>query len=123
VFQVIFNTVSAAEMAALSKDLQLELLSEFSFTAQDLKDAREKGCFGMLSRGKRKLLRYRAKDHRIYFEQHAKGILVHRVLHKNTLQDFLFRSNLSLAEEDKTLGEANAFWSLIEEGEKSGAVQ
>ncbi len=117
-FQVIFNTVSAAEMAALPKDLQLDLLAEFQFIPHDMENMNGE-CFGTLSREGRKLFRYRAKDYRIYFEQHPKGVLVHRVLHKNTLRDFLFRSNLPMAEEDKTLGETGAFWNLIEEGEKS----
>ena len=44
---------------------------------------------------------------------------VHRVLHKNTLQDFLFRSNLGGAGEDEALGQSKSFWKLIEEGEKT----
>jgi len=118
VFQVIFNSVSAAEMAALPKELQLELLAEFHLIPQNPEET-EGERFGTLCREGRKLFRYRAKDYRIYFEPHPKSVLVHRVLHKNTLQDFLFRSNLPMAEEDKTLGETVAFWHLIEEGEKS----
>ncbi|PWU07582.1 MAG: hypothetical protein C5B47_05915 [Verrucomicrobia bacterium] len=117
-FQVIFNSVSAAEMAALPKELQLELLAEFHSIPQDPAEM-EGERFGTVSREGRQLFRYRAKDYRIYFEQHPKGVLVHRVLHKNSLRDFLFRSNLPMAEEDKTLGETTAFWHLIEEGEKS----
>lgn len=120
-FQVIFNSVSAAEMAALPKELQLDLLAEFHQIPQNAED-RDSEQFGTLSRAGRQLFRYRAKDYRIYFEQQPKSLLVHRVLHKNTLRDFLFRSNLPMSEEDKTLGETIAFWRLIEEGEKSGAA-
>jgi mRNA-degrading endonuclease RelE of RelBE toxin-antitoxin system len=113
---MIFNATSAAEMSALPKGLQLELLAEFRLFPNDFKDM--KGHFGVLCRGHRKLFRYRSKDYRIYFEQHPEGVLIHRVLHKNTLQDFLFRSSLTIAEEDKRLGATNAFWKLIEEGQK-----
>jgi hypothetical protein len=41
------------------------------------------------------------------------------VLHKNTLDDFLFRSNLPLSE-DEAAGKSKTFWKLIDEGEKSG---
>jgi hypothetical protein len=46
------------------------------------------------------------------------SVIVHRVLHKNTLKDFLFRSKLPVSE-DKALGESKHFWSMIEEGEKA----
>ena len=71
-----------------------------------------------LQRGGRKLHRCRAKDYRIYFEKHPEGVLIHRVLHKNTIRDFLFRSNLPMDEEDEQLGGAKGFWKLIEEAEK-----
>ena len=74
--------------------------------------------FGKVQRGGRKLHRCRAKDYRIYFEKHPEGVLIHRVLHKNTIRDFLFRSNLPMDEEDEQLGGAKGFWKLIEEAEK-----
>lgn len=113
-FQVVFNKISAAEMAALSKDLQLELLAEFQFMPQDLEklDAER---FGRVKRDGKTLYRYRATDYRIYFSPHAQGIEVHRVLHKNTIRDFLFRSNLPMTEEDEALGEHGGFWELINE--------
>lgn len=115
VFQVIFNEISAAEMAALPKELQLELLAEFQLLPEDF-DNLNGELFGQLEREGRKLHRYRAKDYRIYFSAHPKGLLVHRVLHKNTIRDFLFRSNLPMAEEDAELGKAGGFWEMIEEG-------
>jgi len=118
VFQVIFNKISASEMAALPKDLQLELLSEFHFLPGDFKSL-EGEQFGTVSRDGRVLHRYRAMDYRIYFEKHAEGLLVHRVLHKNTIRDFLFRSNLPLDEEDSGLSGTKDFWKLIQEAEAS----
>jgi hypothetical protein len=114
---MIFNAMSAAEMAALPKELQLDLLAEFHLMPEDLENLDTKR-FGQLQRKGRKLYRYRAKDYRIYFEKHPEGILIHRVLHKNTIRDFLFRSNLPMDEEDEQLGGAKEFWKLIEEAEK-----
>jgi mRNA-degrading endonuclease RelE of RelBE toxin-antitoxin system len=118
VFQVIFNRISAAEMAALPKDLQLDLLAEFQFLPGDL-ESLEDEKFGKVSRDGRSLLRYRARDYRIYFEKHPEGLLIHRVLHKNTIRDFLFRSNLPIDEEDGEIAKTNDFWSLIHEAEES----
>lgn len=115
--QIIFNEVSAAEMSALPKEMQLELLAEFEVMPEDLTQLdREK--FGVVEREGQRLFRYRAKDYRIYFEVTDKGVLVHRVLHKNSLRDFLYRSNLPLDEEDQELAKAGGFWKLIEEGEE-----
>jgi len=120
VFQVIFNTISAAEMAALPKDLQLDLLAEFHFLPGDL-DSLDGEKFGRVSRDGRSLHRYRVRDYRIYFERHPDGILINRVLHKNTIRDFLFRSNLPLDEEDRGLSKTSDFWSLIREAEEARA--
>ena len=72
----------------------------------------------MIEREGKKLYRYRAKDYRIYFERSPEGVTVHRVLHKNTLRDFLFRSKLPMAEDDQ-LGKTREFWKLIEQGERT----
>jgi mRNA-degrading endonuclease RelE of RelBE toxin-antitoxin system len=114
-FQIIFNELSAAEMSALPKSLQLQLLSEFQILPADL-DNLDGKRFGVIEREGKRLYRYRAKDYRIYFEKSAEGITVHRVLHKNTLRDFLFRSKLPMAEDDQ-LGKTREFWKLIEEAE------
>lgn len=114
-FQIIFNELSAAEMSSLPKSLQLQLLSEFQIMPEDL-DNLDAKKFGVIEREGKRLYRYRAKDYRIYFEKSAEGVTVHRVLHKNTLRDFLFRSKLPMAEDDQ-LGKTREFWKLIEEAE------
>ena len=116
-FQIIFNELSAAEMAALPKTLQLDLLAEFQILPEDL-DHLDRSRFGVIKREGKTLHRYRAKDYRIYFERSPEGVTVHRVLHKNTLRDFLYRSKLPMAEDDQ-LGKAREFWKLIEQGEKT----
>ncbi|MEO6053139.1 MAG: hypothetical protein ABIP97_03930 [Chthoniobacterales bacterium] len=114
-FQIIFNEISAKEMAALPKMLQLELLDEFHVMPEDLKQL-DTEKFGYVERDGRTLLRYRATDYRIYFEKREEGVIVHRVLHKNTIRDFLYRSKLPMSE-DEQLAETKAFWHMIEEAE------
>ena len=80
------------------------------------------GLFGLIERDGKKLYRYRASDYRIYFEPCAGGVTVHRILHKNTISDFLFRSKLPMVAEDEKLGETQAFWTLIDEGVKAKAA-
>ena len=118
-FQIIFNELSAAEMAAMPKELQLELLAEFQVMPADLEATESNERFGSIERDGKTLLRYRAKDYRIYFEKTGEGITVHRVLHKNTIRDFLFRAKLPMPAEDAELGNHKGFWKLIEEGEKT----
>ena len=115
--QIVFNEISAAEMAALPKEMQLDLLTEFQFLPEDL-DQLDTEKFGVVERDGKSLFRYRAKDYRIYFERREEGITVHRVLHKNTIRDFLFRTKLPMTEDDQ-LGQQKGFWQLIEEAEQS----
>ena len=116
-FQIIFNELSAAEISALPKSLQLDLLAEFQILPEDLNSLDSKR-FGVIEREGKKLYRYRVKDYRIYFDKREEGITIHRVLHKNTLRDFLFRSKLPVAE-DQQLGKTREFWKLIEQGERT----
>ena len=115
-FQIIFNELSAAEMSALPKKMQLDLLAEFQILPEDLDhlDARH---FGVIEREGKKLYRYRAKDYRIYFERHELGVVVHRILSRNSLKDFLYRSSLPLGE-DQALQQNPKFWDLIESAKK-----
>ena len=115
--QIIFNTISAGEIAQLPKLTQLELLTGFKFDLSNF-DQLDSEKFGIIRREGKKLRRYRMKDYRVYFERVPEGLAIHRILHRNTLADFLFRSNLPFAE-DEQLGEAKSFWKLIEEGEKA----
>ena len=105
-------------MSALPKSLQLDLLAQFQIMPEDL-DKLDTKKFGVIERAGKKLYRYRAKDYRIYFEKRAEGVTVHRVLHKNTFRDFLFRSKLPMAEDDQ-LSKTREFWKLIEQGERTG---
>ncbi len=119
VFQVIFNEISAAEISRLDTLLQLELLTEFRVTPEDLRQP-DGERFGRMVRDGKTFYRYRAKGYRIYFEVVEGGVLVHRVLHKNTLKDFLYRSGTKKpGDEDEVLAESRSFWKLIEEGQRA----
>jgi mRNA-degrading endonuclease RelE of RelBE toxin-antitoxin system len=122
VFQVIFNEISAAEMSQLDTLLQLDLLSEFKVSPDDLQKP-DGERFGLISRSGKKLHRFRAKGYRIYFEVVDSGVRIHRVLHKNSLSDFLFRNGSKIAgPEDEILSKSKNFWKLIEEGERARPV-
>ena len=111
-FQIIFNPTSASELARMPKDLQLHILGQFRGLPQELQ--REDAHWGTLARQGRSLIRYRLGDYRVYFERHPLGVVVHRILSRNTLKDFLFRSSLP-TREDEQLQDNPGFWELIEQ--------
>jgi len=71
-YQIVFNEISAAEMAKIPKKLQLELLAEFQFLPDNL-DHLDSKAFGVIEREGKKLYRYRASDYRIYFARTPKA--------------------------------------------------
>ncbi|MBO4544814.1 MAG: hypothetical protein J5773_03420, partial [Verrucomicrobia bacterium] len=81
-FQIIFTPVAAAELGKMPKDLQLNILGEFRGLPQQVYQDDE--SFGRLERDGRILHRYRLGDYRIYFEKHELGVLIHRILSRNT---------------------------------------
>ena len=109
--QIIFNSVSAKELAALPRKLQLEVIDGFQLFPQDFEKDDEK--FGQLTRGGKKIYRYRVKDYRIYFERNGDIINVRCILNRNSLKDFFFRSKLPISE-DQLLQENPKFWQLLE---------
>jgi mRNA-degrading endonuclease RelE of RelBE toxin-antitoxin system len=111
-FQIIFNPTSAAELARMPRELQLQILGEFRGLPQQVRGA-ELEEFGRLERGGRILYRFRVGDYRVYFERHELGVVVHRILSRHTLKDFLYRSGLKV-KEDEALQENPRFWELIE---------
>lgn len=126
VLQIVFNEISAAEISRLPTLEQLTVLDEFQFASEDLEQLEEKfegKKIGTIHRGDGATrYRYRAGEWRIYFSVEEEQILVHRVLHANTFQDFLVRSNLSEGNEDDALSKNPHFWKLIEEGEQARRV-
>ncbi|MGN6385734.1 MAG: hypothetical protein ACTHMT_05785, partial [Verrucomicrobiota bacterium] len=74
--------------------------------------------YGQLERAGKHLLRFRLGEYRVYFERNELGVLVYRILNKNTLKDFLYRSNLPIRE-DEALQQNPKFWELIEAAKTS----
>jgi mRNA-degrading endonuclease RelE of RelBE toxin-antitoxin system len=114
--QIIFSELSAKELAAMPRQLQLELIDGFQLLPADFEHADEK--FGQLMREGKKIYRYRVKDYRIYFEKHEGMIHVVCILNKNSMKDFFFRSKLPITE-DQLLQENPKFWQLLEATGKS----
>ena len=116
--QIVFNEISAAEISRMDTMDQLELLDAFKVSESDLIELDENEDhqdFGKIVRNGKTLYRFRANDCRIYFEVADDLVVVHRVLHKNTFSDFLFRSKMPVSE-DEQLAESKHFWQLIDEG-------
>jgi mRNA-degrading endonuclease RelE of RelBE toxin-antitoxin system len=112
-FQIIFNPTSAAELARMPKELQLFILGEFRGLPQEVLNS-DLERYGKLERNGRILHRFRLGDYRVYFQKHDLGVVVHRILSRNSLKDFLFRSSLPTGE-DAALQDNPKFWDLIED--------
>lgn len=119
-FQIVFNEISAAELSALGTLEQLELLDEFNVTEKDLSGLGS-DRFGRIERDGHFFHRFRAKDYRFYFEVKDSSVIVHRVLHKGTFSDFLFRAKMPLGE-DEALAGSKHFWKLIDEGRNAKKI-
>lgn len=111
-FQIIFNPISAAEVGRMPKELQLQILGEFRGLPKQVRST-EMEDFGKLEREGRILHRFRVGDYRVYFELHDLGVVVHRILNRHTLKDFMFRSGLKV-HEDQALEQNPEFWEMIE---------
>ena len=111
--------MSAAELARMPKELQLKILGDFRGLPQHVLEG-EPEDFGRLESGGHVLHRFRIGDYRVYFERHKLGILVHRILSRNTLKDFFYRSGIKTGE-DETLQDNPKFWELIESAKTTGS--
>ena len=103
----------------MPKELQLQILGEFRGLPQQVMKT-ELDEFGKLERAGKILHRLRLGDYRIYFERHELGVVVHRILSRNSLKDFLYRSSLPIGE-DEALQQNPKFWELIESARASSA--
>ena len=72
--QIIFSQLSAKEMAAMPRKLQLELLDGFQVLPQDFEKSDEK--FGQLTRAGKRIYRYRVGDYRIIYQIRDEQLVV-----------------------------------------------
>jgi mRNA-degrading endonuclease RelE of RelBE toxin-antitoxin system len=112
-FQIIFNKTSSAELASLPKEMQLKVLGNFRGLPEEAMKT-DLAQYGQLHREGHVLYRFRLDDYRIYFERHPLGIQVVRILSRNSLKDFLYRSSLPVPE-DRQLESNPEFWKLMEQ--------
>ncbi|TFE70843.1 type II toxin-antitoxin system RelE/ParE family toxin [Methylacidiphilum caldifontis] len=96
-FQIVFSHQSEQDLSQLSKSVQFQILDGIENLPKALAMP-DSDCIGKAERDNRIIYRFRYKEYRIYFEKTDFGILIHRILLKNTLADFLFRSNLVFSE-------------------------
>ena len=118
--QIVFNEISAAEISKLDILEQLDLLDAFQVTEDKLVNL-DGEDYAKLERDGTELYRFRTNEYRIYFGVKEKNVIVHRVLHKNTFSDFLFRSKMPVSE-DEALSHSKHFWKLIDEGRNAKQV-
>ena len=120
VLEIVFYELSAAEMSQMGTMEQLELLDQFHVQKSDLEHL-DGEKFGLIERDGKKLYRFRTRDWRLYFEVKDGSVIVHRVMHKGTFSDFMFRSKLPVAE-DEELAKSKHFWKLIDEGRNARRI-
>jgi mRNA-degrading endonuclease RelE of RelBE toxin-antitoxin system len=111
--QIVLSESAAAEMAQFDKLRQLEIVSEFTHLRKNPTESGQ-GGISDIRKGHRTIYRYRTKDYRIYFEKNGDQLVVHHVLHRNTLRDFFVRSNLDIQNDDE-FEETAKFWKFIEQ--------
>lgn len=124
--QIAFNEISAAEVSAIPAMKQLKLFFAFKVDEGCLSGTPTDPRFGVVERDGRRIFRFRSDDddYRIYFtvEKNEDGdnvVVVQRVLHADSLKDFLFRSGIGSDGEDHKLSKSRSFWKLIDDGEKA----
>jgi mRNA interferase RelE/StbE len=111
-FQVNFSEQSMHELNELDTRSQMMLVEVVSTLKQEQLDNPGE-AIGRFQRGGKTFFRVRAGEFRIYFEQHGDMLFSHYILHKNTLNDFIFRSKLPVTEE--FLAEQHdSFWKYLE---------
>jgi len=111
-YQVTFSEQSMRELNRLDKLEQLVAIEPISqIRPEDL--ARPREPLGKFHRNGKDFYRLRAGDFRFYFEAQGDTLHTHYILHKASLEDWLFRMKLPVSEQQ--LVEQNSkFWKYLE---------
>ena len=100
------------ELNRLDKIAQMEALEPISrVKPSDLANPREP--LGKFNRGGKDFFRLRAGEFRFYFEAQGDKIHTHYILHKDSLEDALFRLKLPVSEQ-QLFEQHNKFWKYLE---------
>lgn len=111
-YQVTFSEQSMRELNRLDKIAQLEAIDPISkVSASDLANPREP--LGKFSRGGKDFYRLRAGEFRFYFQVQGDTLHTHYILHKDSLEDALFRLKLPVSEQ-QLFEQHNKFWKYLE---------
>ena len=110
--QVTFSDQSIQELGKLDMLAQLAVIEPLgNMTAGQLANPHEP--LGRFHRDGKELHRLRSGDYRIYFEVNGETLFTHYILHRKSLQDFLFRSKLPVTEE-QMIENNQSLWKYLE---------
>ena len=111
-FQLTFSDQSMLELNALSQKDQLGLIDQLSSLTDEILSL-ENDRIGRFQRGGEMFFRLRTGDFRCYFTRFEETLACHCILHKNTLEDFVFRCKLPVKDE-QLLEKDQSFWQYLE---------
>ena len=111
-YQVTFSEQSMHELNRLDKFVQMDVIEPISkIRPSDLAHPREP--LGKFTRNGKDLYRLRAGDFRFYFEVKGDTLHTHYILHKSSLEDWLFRMKLPVSEQ-QLVEQHSKFWKYLE---------
>ena len=111
-YQVTFSEQSMQELNRLDKLAQMEAIEPISrIKPSDLAHPREP--LGKFTRAGKDFYRLRAGDFRFYFEVQGETLHTHYILHKDSLEDLLFRMKLPVSEQ-QLFEQHSKFWKYLE---------
>jgi mRNA interferase RelE/StbE len=111
-YQVTFSEQSMRELNKLDTLAQMSVIDPISrLTPEDLANPREP--LGRFSRSGKVFYRLRSGDFRFYFEANGDKLHTDYILHKDSLEDFLFRTKLPVSER-QLFEQDSKFWKYLE---------
>ncbi len=111
-YQVTFSEQSMRELNQLDKLAQLAVIEPISLIRPvDLANPREP--LGRFHRAGKYFYRLRAGEFRFYFEVKGETLHTHYILHKSSLEDWLFRMKLPVSEQ-QLVEQDSKFWKYLE---------
>jgi mRNA interferase RelE/StbE len=111
-YQVTFSEQSMRELNRLDTLAQMDAIEPITkVRPEDLAHPREP--LGRFHRAGKDFYRLRAGDFRFYFEQQGETLHTHYILHKSSLEDWLFRMKLPVSEQ-QLVEQHSKFWKYLE---------